>query len=167
MDKLAEAADDSPLRDLLGADRTLVPAPRSAPPVKGALWPAMQLAEEMRDRGLGARVVPLLRRQVAVQKSAYAQSRERPTALQHLDSLGFESQDLFPPPGGALVLVDDFITRGATLLACATMLKARFPGVDVYAFAFVRTMSAGDVIDIIAPVRGVIRLNGDSTQRVP
>jgi len=57
---------------VLGEDAALVPMPKSAPLPAGALWPARLLAEALVSEGLGAFVLPLLERAVAVQRSATA-----------------------------------------------------------------------------------------------
>jgi len=68
-----------------------------------------------------------------------------------------------------LLLVDDFVTKGATLLAAASLLKEAFPGAEVQGFALVRTMGlVSDVESIVAPCLGTIRLlRGGDVYREP
>jgi orotate phosphoribosyltransferase len=43
-----------------------------------------------------------------------------------------------------VLLVDDVITRGATLIAAAARLREAFPDVSIQAFALARTDAMGD-----------------------
>lgn len=151
--------DDFPsmgLDEVLGPGVTLVPAPRSTLLVEGALWPAELIAEELVTAGLGRLVQPLVRRAEAVPKSAFAGPGGRPSAQRHLDSLEIESR---VPLRGRVTVVDDVITRGATTLAVASLIRAKFPAVDVKAFAVVRTLSFQEVNAIRDPAVGTITLD--------
>jgi len=54
-------------------------------------------------------------------------------------------------------LVDDVVTKGATLLAAASLIKDDFPNADVRAFAMIRTMGlVADIGGVIDPVVGTI-----------
>jgi hypothetical protein len=130
------------LADLLAADVVLVPTPGSAPlPPRQpqALWAARRVCEELLAAGFGARMEPLLSRLDAVPKSAFAarENRSRPDLRQHYASLAARL------PAGAsparITLVDDFITKGATLLAAASRLAEVCAGAEIRAFALVRT----------------------------
>jgi len=56
-------------------------------------------------------------------------------------------------------VIDDVITRGATMLAVASLITRAYPGTTVAAFALVRTMSfVSDIKRIRAPVVGAVRL---------
>lgn len=160
------AQDGNPCAPAIGPGVLLVPAPRSAPLVSGALWPAYRIAEELVAAGLGDRVLPLIAREHAVQKSAFAQPGSRPTAGQHLESFGF---DVRLPGARRIAVVDDFITKGATLLAAASLTKQHYPTADVWAFALIRTMGLQPEIErIVDPAIGsiVLSVNG-GTERQP
>jgi adenine/guanine phosphoribosyltransferase-like PRPP-binding protein len=59
-----------------------------------------------------------------------------------------------------IVLVDDVVTKGATLLAAASLIHAAFPDTRVEAFALVRTLGLQpEVQRIVDPVVGTITLN--------
>lgn len=152
------------LKDVLGRDVTLVPAPRSTPLVKGALWPAQRIAEELVAAGLGRKVQPVVTRATAVTKSAFAGPGGRPSPQRHLESLAIEPKF---PLRGRVAVIDDVITKGATALAVASLIRSAFPSVDPNVFAMVRTMSfqpnVGAVVD---PTVGTIMLNfwGDATR---
>ena len=70
-----------------------------------------------------------------VTKSAWARGPDRPRATQHLESIAFE-----PSLTGSnrIVLIDDFITRGATLLGAASRIQSEFADTEIKAFALVR-----------------------------
>jgi len=67
-----------------------------------------------------------------------------------------------------LCLIDDVITKGATLLCAATRLQQTFPEADVFAFTLVRTLGFVEDIDsIVAPAVGTVTLRGDEAVREP
>jgi hypothetical protein len=130
------------LADLLAPDVLLVPTPGSAPrPPRQphAAWVPRRICEELLAAGFGGRIEPLLVRLQAVPKSAYAGKRERPGVRQHYESLAVVPRLGGPPP--RITLVDDVITKGATLLAAASRLAEAFPDAIVRAFALVRTQN--------------------------
>jgi len=147
-------------------DAALVPVPRSAPLQRGALWPASQIASEMVARGLGAHVATCLLRTAAVPKSAFCAPGERPGPQRHHDSLA--TSGALPPGTRRVVLVDDVVTRGASIAGAAMRLRASFHHVEVAAFAAVRTLGLQPEIDaILAPCVGVIRWDGEHLLREP
>jgi adenine/guanine phosphoribosyltransferase-like PRPP-binding protein len=59
-----------------------------------------------------------------------------------------------------ITIVDDFITKGATLLAVASLVKHHFPNSEVAVFAMVRTLGLqSDVERITDPCIGLITQN--------
>jgi len=68
-----------------------------------------------------------------------------------------------------ILIVDDIVTRGATLLGAANRLRESYPGVPIKAFAAIRTVSTpSDFRDLIQPLRWTITLRPDgSTLRRP
>ena len=145
---------------VLMEDTALVPMPRSAPLVEGALWPANILAWALLKNGLGACVIPLLERFQRVPKSSYAPPGMRPTAAIHLES--FRAVCPAIPPT-RIVVVDDVVTTGATMLAAISEVSKAIPGVPVQGFAFIRTQSWGDLGAICNPKLSRIKLNNDGT----
>ena len=158
------AADRFP--EFFGPNVTLVPVPGSAPRREAnSLWVAERIAAELRNVGLGATVWPTLQRTVVVPKSAWAARGERPTVAVHVGSL--EMTDRVPPTG-QLVLVDDVVTKGRTMLAAATVLADALPGVEIRAFAALRTMGlVPDIATYTDPVVGEIVWTGMDAQRRP
>jgi hypothetical protein len=153
------------LAEVFGHKATLVPAPRSTPLLPGALWPARRVAEELVSIGLAREVQPMVARTAAVQKSAFSGPGARPTARTHLESLAIDDSLV---AAARILVVDDVITKGATTLAVASLIKATFPRSDVRVFAMVRTMSYGELEKVREPVIGVISLgNWGETMRTP
>lgn len=151
-------------------DVVLVPVPASRPRER-APWVGERLAWCLRDLGLADTVWPCLRRRYPVRKSAFAAAGERPSLLEHYASFAVDLAETNPDstaggrqtplpdspargragrsPGTRLaprlVLVDDVVTRGRTLLAAAARLREAFPGSEIRAFALMRTLGRGEV----------------------
>lgn len=173
-----EAAGHGRFGMTFGARVVLVPVPRSAPG-QHADWVGERLAWCLRQLGLASEVWPVLRRRHAVRKSAFASAGERPSVLEHFDSLAVEPSCCRDAPApsrimrgshGAelrLTLVDDVITRGRTLLAAAGRLREAFPEAQVRAFALLRTLAPEESLRrILDPCEGEVRwLSGDARRR--
>lgn len=156
---------------VFGDDVTLVPMPGHAPRVPESYWPAERISDALRRAELANTVLPALRRLTPVRKSATAAPGERPTVRDHIDSMLVDLEEawgLLAPR--RIVLVDDFITKGATLYAGAALLMRAIPEAQLSAFALVRTMGLVPEIErIVDPVQGVIRYSpaSDSVDRQP
>ena len=69
---------------------------------------------------------------------------------------------------GRITIVDDVVTKGATLLAAASLVAEAYPDAEVRAFALIRTMGLVPEIDkIVDPVVGTIKLIGSEADRKP
>lgn len=165
-ERLASEFDASGLGAVLGSEVALVPAPRSSPLLEGALWPPRLVAEALVAVGLGRLVVPCLERTEAVPKSAYAKPGERPNARRHYETMRVNAELI---PATRMTLVDDFLTKGNTLLGAATRLKEAYPSTQIAAFGLVRTkgrqLEIEKVIDLC--VGEVIRIGDDEADRYP
>jgi len=138
--RLGETIEGTCLDDLFTEDSALVPAPGSAPLHKSGgvqLWPTLRLSEELVSAGFGSEVVPLLKRVTAVPKSAYAKPGERPGPEQHAQSMAVTTS--LTVTARRLVIVDDVLTRGATMLGCASRLAEAYPETEIIGFALART----------------------------
>lgn len=157
------------LGDYFGPDVTLIPVPRSAPlRDKGALWPAKRICEELVRVGLGGIVAPVLVRTKAVPKSAWARPGERPGPAEHFESVQMDPAQPLPlGKTGSITVVDDFVTRGATLLGVYPHVREAFEGREVRCFALVRTESFHEITSVYAPVEGLITFGEDGPQRTP
>jgi hypothetical protein len=151
--------------DFFGPDVILVPVPRSVPSSCETSWAAGQLALALQQQGLGAAVWTGLRRHCAVRKSATAPCIARPTVAEHYDSFVVDSSLLAP---GRILLIDDVVTRGRTLLAASMRMRERFPCAQLDAFALVRTLGlVPDIAQLVDPCTGAITWTGTDARRDP
>lgn len=176
------------------ADVVLVPVPGSRPRERTP-WVGERLAWCLKDMGLADTVWPCLKRRHPVRKSAFAAAGERPSLLEHYASFVVERAEAnagclgrwrrtSPPDGSTrtraagrsvraglaprLVLVDDVVTRGRTLLAAAARLSEAFPGCEIRAFALMRTLGRGEVLwRNPDPCEGEVRWLGGDARRMP
>jgi len=143
---------------------TLIPVPGSAP-CNGDSWPSLQLAVALSQVGFQLRLWVGLRRQVAVRKSATAPNAERPTVQQH-----YESFFVRPParPIRKILLIDDVITKGRTLLGAAARLQMDLPPAEICAFALIRTLGFVERMDHLTDIcHGFVRWAGGDARREP
>lgn len=146
------------LHRIFSEQSVLVPVPGSGLQQKGSLWVAERIASALVAAGVGAEVYPCLKRESAVQKSATARPGERPTVQQHFDSFKVHDGDFLRD--ASFVLIDDVVTRGATMLAAASRLAEAFPGGRVAGFAMLRTMGYHSPFkSYVDPTVGLITLN--------
>jgi hypothetical protein len=142
----------------------LVPVPRSAPKA-GGTWAAAELARALVQAGVGSTMWPGLRRVFAVKKSATSAKGSRPSVARHYESFRLEPLELRP---ASIVLVDDVITKGRTLLAAAARIDEALPGAQVRAFALLRTLGMiSDLHRLLEPCRGQVRWMGGDARRIP
>jgi hypothetical protein len=165
--QIAKATPQYPVLAVLRSDTVLVPIPRSAPLRQAdALWPSRRICEALMAQGLGGEIAPILQRRTAVQKSATAPPGQRPGPKEHFDSTSVIS-DLPLLSGRPIVLVDDFITRGATFLGMYPHVQDAYPDNTVSCFALVRTMSYIEITSVLAPVQGTIENHYGNPSRNP
>lgn len=143
----------------------LVPTPNSSLAKPGTLWVPRRLAAAMVRHGLGQSVVECLKRVKPLRKAATSTSSDRPTAAEHYESM--EIQKGLSEPR-EILLVDDVVTRGATLIGAANRLAEAFPDSRIRAFAAIRTTSSpSEFRGIVDPRVGTIQLSGSQTIRSP
>jgi hypothetical protein len=147
------------------ADDVLVPVPRSSPRRRGT-WVAADLAHALVLEGLGTMAWHGLRRVSPVPKSATAAPGGRPTVSRHYESFCIDRLPPYRPAG--VVLVDDVITKGRTLLAAAARVRETLPETQVRAFALVRTMGWIARMDhLLDPCTGEIKWQAGDARRNP
>ena len=154
------------LRACFGPDVWLVPAPKSAPLVKGALWPTERLCNAIAAAGLAHGVRSVVRRVNAVQKSATAakEGRPRPTPMDHYDSIAVDSDPSLT--SGRITVVDDVVSRGATFVGCYARLHEAYPSTPIHSFGLARTIGTGEVDRVLGPGHGDITCFMNSPARV-
>lgn len=115
----------------------LVPTPSSSLMRKGTLWVPERLANALVALGLGREVVSCLARTEAVPKSALSPRWACTTTHRHYDTIAVQGRLSQPDE---ILLVDDVVTRGATLLGAANRLSDAFPDARIRAFAAMRAV---------------------------
>ncbi len=159
------------LERFFGEDVLVVPAPKSGltlPSTFGkSLWVPYRLCEEIKRRRLAGRVAPLIQRIKAVPSSKMSPPGQRPTARVHLGSFVVDkSIDL----AGVrrILIVDDVVTKGNTLLACASKLRSFVPDAEISTFALIRTISKGEIEKMLEPTAGdLVLCDGYNSERRP
>ena len=143
----------------------LVPVPNSSLMRPGTLWVPQRLANALIKQELRS-VVECVRRIKPLPKAATSLSENRPKATQHYDSI--EIQKILSLSSDDIILVDDIITRGATIFGIANKLADVFPTARIKAFAAIRTISLPtDFKEVYDPCIGKIMLIGEETFRTP
>ena len=156
--------ENQALGRLLDPRSVLIPVPGSAPCAAPGESVAARLAQALMHHGIGCSVWPGLQRVHAVQKSATAGAGGRPTVLRHYESLAIAQN-----AAGLerILLVDDVITKGRTLLAAAARVREAYPQAQIGAFALLRTQGLlPEVNCLLQPCVGEIRWRaGDACRR--
>lgn len=132
-----------PFADYFDTKPVLVPIPNSSLNKRGTLWVPQRIATALVRHGLGSRVAECLKRVTPLRRSATSLAADRPKAEEHSDSI--EVTKMLDEPREFL-LVDDVVTRGATLLGAASKLADAFPNVQIRAFVAMRTISKPEIL---------------------
>jgi pyrimidine operon attenuation protein/uracil phosphoribosyltransferase len=160
-----QVAEHAPLAGFLCPCHMLVPIPGSAVRGAGSISVAEHLALALIEEGVGQGMWKGLRRIRSVRKSATALPGSRPTVENHYESFAIEP---IQPPPPRIMLIDDVVTKGRTLLAAAARIKDAFPDSEVRAFALLRTMGLKDGVDqLLDPCVGEIRWRAGDAHRRP
>lgn len=153
---------DEEEHDFLAKDVILVPMPKSSPLVSNtnALWVPREICKALNALGFGARVETLVERVKAVPKSSYAKTAaDRASPQIHMESMKATRSSILEE---RITIVDDVITRGATLLGAASVLRESFPNAEIRGFAFIRTSKNKYHIDsILDPCLGIATMQPD------
>lgn len=153
---VAHLVKESKFLDYFTPDTTLIPVPRSS---ESQFSVTRRITTALSKIGLGE-YAECLKRIKTVPKSSTSRPENRPKAIEHYESMGVET--LVEPK--EIVLVDDVITRGATILGAASRVTEAFPSVKIRAFAVMRTISdEKEFSTIVEPHHGKIELRGEDT----
>jgi hypothetical protein len=154
-----------PFGSFFNVDTILIPIPKSTLMRPDTLWVPERIASAIASKGLVKEAVPCLVRKTPVPKSATSPPSLRPTPEVHYNSMIVQGSLTDP---SEIVLVDDIITRGSTLLGAANRLVEMYPRARIRAFAAMRTISnSSDFNKLIDPCVGSIELRatGDTLRR--
>jgi hypothetical protein len=144
----------------------LVPVPGSRPSRWSGAMPTERLAVALLNQGLGLGIWLGLHRLRSVRKSATAAPGARTSVRTHYDTMAVDEAGI--PSASSIILVDDVVTKGRTLLAAALRLREALPRSDVRAFALVRTMGYSPPFDrLLMPCTGKIEWKCDDARRSP
>ncbi len=146
-------------------DCVAVPVPGSSLLKPGSLWVPLEICNALRERGLVSDVASCLERIEPVLRSATAGRGNRCNPGDHFRTIKFSS--LLDFGASRVILVDDIITRGATIAGCAMRVKASVPTAKIAAFALMRTMGLNNFEKTLEPVVGNLAFNLASSSRVP
>ena len=150
-----EALDTLPFSSLFVDNPVLVPTPSSSLKKPDSLDVPMSIASALGKR-LGNQVSESLVRTTPLPKSATSAAANRSTAAQHYDSLRVQATLTNP---SSILLVDDAVTRGATVLGAASRLKDTYPLARISAFMALRSVSnPAEFRGVQTPVVGQITL---------
>ena len=153
-----------PFSHLFDGNPVLVPTPSSSLKKPDSLWVPNRIALAL-SRELGSEVAECLVRVKPLAKSATSAAPNRSTALQHFESL--QVQELLAKPE-SILLIDDVVTRGATLLGAANRLAESYPDARIAGFVALRAISnPWEFKSVSESVRGFITLqsNGGTLRR--
>lgn len=142
---------------MFGPEVVVVSVPGHGVRSVGALSVPEEICRYLVEGGLAGGVLRCLDRTRAVQKSATARQGARPGADEHYVTIALNGLAL--ANASRLLLVDDVVTSGATLLACVSMLRDAFPRHAIGAFAVMRAISNGEVTATRHPCTGTIVLD--------
>jgi orotate phosphoribosyltransferase len=83
----------------------------------------------------------------------------------HYESFRLEPLKLRPE---RVILIDDVVTKGRTLLAAAARVREAFPDAQIRAFALLRTRGLiPDLRNVLEPCRGQILWMAGDAHRIP
>lgn len=166
--RMRELGADHPVRRIVPKGAVLIPAPGHAPLPRNALWTSREIAAALVEAGVGARVLPILFRTERVRRSTGARSgADREPPSRHFETIEVANTLEGVDEARPLVVVDDTVTTGSTLIACASLLAAVAPRAPIAAFAVVRAdrhrtlESTGDMLD---PLVETITLRADDAR---
>jgi hypothetical protein len=144
----------------------LVPVPRSSPMKSpSSSWPALWICKEILEHVISKmhvtpRLAVLLKRTSPVPPARTGKKDERRPSIHYatmaVDQSQLERHFHKIKAGDVVVLVDDIVTSGNTIMASAWHVKSCLPSVEVRAFTLFRTLQIPDPDVLFEPVVGTI-----------
>jgi hypothetical protein len=156
-----------PLSSLFTGERiVLVPVPRASPMKSpSSSWPALWICKKILEHVISnmhvtPRLAVLLKRTSPVPPARTGKSDERRPSKQYetmeVDQSQLERHFHKIKAGDVVVLVDDIVTSGSTIMASAWHVKSCLPSVEVRAFTLFRTVQISTPDVLFEPVVGTI-----------
>lgn len=127
-----------PFAKFFNVKPVLVPMPSSSLTKANTLWVPLNLATALVKNGLGVKVSQCLQRTNPVRKSHAGPASKRLKAQEHYDSMSVQ-KELSDP--AEILLIDDFITRGATSIGAASRLADAYPNTNIRVLVVMKTIS--------------------------
>ncbi len=147
-------------------ETVMVPVPTYLRCTQRRVWGAACLASCLKEAGIPGTVWRGLHRVDAVRKSSTASGSKRPSVQKHYESLVVGRAPERVP--ARLLLIDDVVSTGRTLLACWIRLRERFPHTPISAFALIRTLGFVRATPrLVVPCVGRITWTGVDARRYP
>jgi hypothetical protein len=151
--------DTLPFASFFNENSVFIPAPSSSLLQPNSIWVPERLSNALVKAGLGKDSKSCLQRVETVAKSSKVSSENRPKVIDHYNSMIV--QKILDEPKEILV-IDDIVTRGSTLLGAVNKLADAFPKARIRAFAFMRTITKSSEFEgIVKPCIGKITLRED------
>lgn len=164
--KIKKLIDTLPFSNYFNKNTILIPIPNSSLTQPNTLWIPQCITAALIANGLGKSPEPCLERFKPVPRSTgQRKAEDRPKPIIHYESMRVKK--LLHPPE-EIVLVDDVITRGATIMGGVNRLQEAYPDATIRGFAMIRTMSNPDEFkNVEDPCIGTITMDGEDTRRIP
>jgi len=151
-----------PFADFFKVNPVLVPTPSSSLTKANTLWVPQRLAIALVNNGLGKKVSSCLQRTTPLGQSHKKLNADRPKPHEHYNSMSVQKELSEPDE---ILLIDDIITKGSTLLGAANKLADAYPKANIRAFTAMKTISRSrDFRKIYDPCIGKIKLRGDDAE---
>ena len=164
-DEIKRNMQSLPFAKFFNLNPILIPVPPSSLLTRDSLWVPQRIAKALVRRGLGKSVAECVKLVKPLRKSSKSSPENRPKPSEHYNSVEVE-QILSKPV--EILLVDDIVTRGATLIGVANKLADVFPNASIRGFAAMRTMTPpSKFVKINDPCIGQIELIDDDAYRDP
>lgn len=152
---------DSLVVQFLRDGGTLMPAPPHCLRHEADLWVPKRICEELQSVGIGYGITTGLERSEPVPPSHRASPGKRVRPFKHFTTIDFWPELESP---ARILIVDDVVTTGATLLACAWRIQSVYPSAEIGAFALARVdqdARLSDSREIYSPTIQVIEYDAD------
>lgn len=156
------------MQEFFGGDVLAIAVPGSGKYDPDNQWVPREICKCLEKAGLVGSWSQCLRRAEAVPKSSFSKGN-RASARRHYETISSVRQlELDQMNATRILLVDDVVTRGATMAGAYMRAIESFPNSEIKCFAYLSTRNFNNFVKAVDPARGAITINDDwSTQRSP